>query len=163
MTLQPGGGGAEIPGDMSEAVRLVGRISGAIRKSGRAAFAQRVVHPGAVQASIGYDSFLDDSAQLRSPAGPRIVIFEAGSLSIEVSVTAEQLAGQVIPPTSGDITMLTLDGVAAATTASEMGSFMLSAPPPGPIRFHCRIDEAEVFTDWMELRPAAGPIPPRTP
>jgi len=147
----------EILRDIKDAVRRVGRVPESVLDAGRAAFTRRIAHPGAALASVGYDSLLDDCAQLRAPGSPRVVTFETDSLSIEVMITDEQLLGQLIPPTAGRIAMLRVEGVAEDGAADEMGRFVLSLPSPGPTRFRCEIGGSEVFTDWMDLRPMPPP------
>jgi hypothetical protein len=146
--------------DLSDVVRRVARVPEAIREAGRAAFTRGPLPPGAELASVGYDSLLDDAAQLRAPHAPRIVTFESDAVSIEVTVADKQLIGQLIPPASGRVAMLTVDGLAEEGAVDEMGRFVLSPPPPGPTRFRCRIGESEVLTDWMNLRPVPPSIPP---
>jgi hypothetical protein len=78
-------------------------------------------------------------------------VFKADSLTIDIAIDDDQLVGQLVPATAGEVTMMTLDGVAGEAAADEMGCFILSPPPPGPTRFRCRIDGREVFTDWLRL------------
>lgn len=160
MTSQSRDEDEEILRDIKDAVRRVGRVPDSVLDAGRTAFTRRIAHPGAALASVGYDSLLDDSAQLRAPGSPRVVTFETDSLSIEVTITDEQLLGQLIPPAAGRIAMLRVEGVAQDGAADEMGRFVLSLPSPGPTRFRCEIGESEVFTDWMDLRPMPPPVGP---
>ena len=145
--------------DVADAVRRAGEVPEAIREAGRVAFTRRNLDPGAVVVSVGYDSLLDDSVEMRAPGSPRIVTFETDSLSIEVSISHEQLVGQLIPPAAGTVTMLTIDGIVDEGTVDEMGRFALRPPAAGPTRLRCRVGESEVVTDWMDLRPVPPPDP----
>jgi hypothetical protein len=150
VTSQPWDEDEGLLGAVGDAVRSVGRVPESVRQAGRAAFTRRA-RAGAALARIGYDSLLDEDALLRAPAGPRRLTFETDSLSIDIMIDDNQLVGQLIPAVAGEVAMMTIDGVAAETTADEIGRFVLSKPSPGPTRFRCRIGGSEVFTDWMKL------------
>ena len=96
-------------------------------------------------------SLLDEDVRLRAPDGPRMVVFRSDSLTIDIAIDDDRLTGQIIPAGAGEVTMMTIEGVAGEATADEMGCFVLSPPAPGPTRFRCRIDGSEVFTDWLRL------------
>jgi hypothetical protein len=159
VTSQPREEDEGILRDISDAVRHVGRVPEAVREAGLAVFPKRTARRGAVLASIDYDSLLDDGAQLRAPGGARVVTFDTGSLSIEVVIDEERLVGQLIPPAAGRVAILRVEGVVEEAVVDEMGRFVLPTPSPGPSRFRCQIGESEVFTDWMDLRPAPPPSP----
>jgi len=103
---------------------------------------------------VRYDSVLDDELHLRDGdqgGGPRIVAFEADSLSVEIELTDDQVVGQLVPPTAGEVRLVTLAGTASETTADSMGCFVLPRPAPGPVRFDCVVGGRSVVTDWVRL------------
>ena len=150
MTSQPWDEDKELLGAMTDAVRSLGHVPESVRKAGRAAFTHRTPAEAAL-ASIDYDSLLDEDVRLRAPDGPRMVVFRSDSLTIDIAIDDDRLTGQIIPAGAGEVTMMTIEGVAGEATADEMGCFVLSPPAPGPTRFRCRIDGSEVFTDWLRL------------
>lgn len=139
--------------ELGEVVRSVGRVPDSVRETGRAAFNCRTVDPQLVLASVSYDSCLDDGLYLRGEGstGPRIVAFQAESLCVEIELTDEQVVGQLVPPSAGEVSMMTIDGIAGQATADAMGCFGLPLPSPGPVRFRCRTPASAVLTDWVHL------------
>jgi hypothetical protein len=140
----------EILGAVAEAVHSLGRVPESIRAAGLAAFVHRM-SPDAALASLDYDSLLAEDSMLRAPEGPRIVVFRADSLTIDIAIGEDNLVGQLVPAAAGEVAMMTMDGVVGAVTADEMGCFELPPPSPGPVRFRCRVGGGEVFTDWLRL------------
>ncbi|WP_214407721.1 hypothetical protein [Pseudonocardia lacus] len=88
-------------------------------------------------AALAYDSLLDDDAALaRSVAGPRIVTFEAGELTVEVEVddrpSGRRLVGQLVPAQAAALELRRLtpeSSGAISTTADDLGRFLLPMPP----------------------------------
>jgi hypothetical protein len=135
--------------ELGEALRAAGRVPPSFDEASRAAYARRTT--GAALARLGYDSLLDDAVHLRDPDAPRIVSFEAGSLTVEIEIADDWLVGQLIPPSSGEVTLVTMHGDAGRALADDAGCFLLPVPPPGPVRFRCRVPQGEVVTDWVRL------------
>src|SRR5829696_4766803 len=105
-----------------------------IRRAARRAFAGRAAGRSGVLAEISYDSLLDVfRVRGELPGGGRILSFEAGDLSVEVEILGEGVTGQLVPVAAGRVQMLTLDGVAAETTADALGRFVLARPGTGPV------------------------------
>jgi hypothetical protein len=121
-----------------------------MRRAALAAFDTR--RTGGILAKIRYDSLLDVLRwRDEAPAGRRILSFEAEDLSVEVEVLGDRLTGQLVPPTPGRVELMTLDRVAAATTADSLGRFTLSLSVTGPVRFRCEVPSGVVVTDWVRL------------
>jgi hypothetical protein len=139
--------------EVREAVLHAGRVPHSILDAGRAAFARRMSEAGFRLAILRYDSLLDDALQFRaeSETGPRIVTFEADSLSVEIELAEDKIVCQLIPPAGGEVTMLTVDGVAGQVQADAIGCFVFPRPSPGPVRFRCQTRESRLVTDWVHL------------
>jgi hypothetical protein len=139
--------------ELREAVRRAGGARPSVRETARAAFTRRSREAGLALASLSYDSLLDDALQLRAGAesSPRIVMFQAEAMSVEIELAHGNILGQLIPPTGGEVMMMTLDGITGQAAADAMGCFVLSLPKPGPARFRCQTAESELITDWVRL------------
>jgi hypothetical protein len=87
-------------------------------------------------AAEAYDSLLDDDTALaRSVAGPRIVTFEAGELTVEVEVddrpSGRRLVGQLVPAQPASLELrrpMAAPTGAISTAADELGRFLLPLP-----------------------------------
>ena len=90
------------------------------------------------------------AAQVRGagPGSPRTFAFHGERLSVEVEVDDAGMVGQLIPPGSGQITLVTPGGTQAATQADEVGCFSLPVPPSGPARLDCRRGGDHFVTEW---------------
>jgi hypothetical protein len=138
---------------LAEALRHAGTVPESVRAAASAAFAMRTVDPRFRLASISYESCPHDrsvSSEQR-PTDRRIIAFRADTLSVLIETTSTHLAGRLIPPTSGDIVMMTVAGPAGETTTDAAGCFILRRPAPGPVRLHCETAHSAVITDWVRL------------
>ena len=64
---------------------------------------------------LTFDSALEPVRGLRSGSGqPRVLIFTAAHLSLELEVMADHVVGQIIPPGPGEVVVETPDGEQAA-------------------------------------------------
>lgn len=100
-------------------------------------------------AELTYDSLLDDTPTLARSAGqPRIMTFEAGSVTIEVEVDTapgrRRLLGQLVPAQEAEL-MLRDGDPSIVGRADAMGRFIL--PLPGrPVRMSLRCRLADGTT-----------------
>ncbi|HEU0090273.1 MAG TPA: hypothetical protein VFQ77_21895 [Pseudonocardiaceae bacterium] len=119
----------------------------------RAAFTWRTVDEELALATLVYDSSVAERPLVRSASlpGSRTLVFEADTVAVEVDATPDALVGRVVPAGRADISLLTLDGPVSATTADDMGSFVLPTAPPGPVRLRCQTATAHLVTDWVRL------------
>jgi hypothetical protein len=76
--------------------------------------------------------------------------FEANSLSVEVELAEDKIVGQLVPPASGTVTVMTLDGVAGQAQTDTVGRFVLPRPSPRPVRFCCQA-QVNLITDWVRV------------
>jgi hypothetical protein len=106
-------------------------------------------------AQLTYDSHRDTAgaAVTRSEAASiRALTFTSAHLSIELEVTADSLLGQIIPPRSGTIEVLTSTGASTTTPVDEIGCFSVVPIPVGQFRLRCRTtDGTDVLTGWTTV------------
>jgi hypothetical protein len=138
---------------LGEALTSAGPITERMLASGEGAFAWRTVDDELAMASLMYDSSVDDSVLVRKPSAdaPRMLVFEGTALSVEIQVTGRTIVGQLIPPDRGEIAVQTTDGIVEVVPADDMGCFLLTCPPPGPMRLRCRSADVDLVTEWLRL------------
>jgi hypothetical protein len=133
---------------LGQAVRSVGPIPPAVLAAGEAAWSWRTVD--AELAALTSDSTAGDPALVRSAAAaPRTLVFEGGGLAVELSVTEEGLVGQLVPPTEGEVTLLSREGVLDHTTVDEVGCFTFEHAVDGEVQLRCGTSSGVVRTDWF--------------
>jgi hypothetical protein len=134
--------------ELRAALRRAGPPTPAMIAAGRAAFSWGSVD--AELAVLTHDSLRDGLAGVRGAAAPpRTLIFTGAEVSVEVEQTETDLTGQLIPPTSGEVGLWSLDGEVAALTTDELGCFDFECPPGGLVRLRCRTTSGVLVTDWF--------------
>lgn len=108
-------------------------------------------------AAILEDSLVDDEARagVRSVGMPRLVVFGAGDLEIEIEVfdglDGRRMVGQLAPACAARVRVRTPWGVGEVVDADELGRFS-AALPGGPISLRIERDGvAPVATAWLAL------------
>lgn len=139
--------------ELGAALRSAGPITDSDLARGRASFTWRTVDDDLALAELVYDSLIQERSLVRDEVVPggRTLIFEGDAMSVEVDATADMLTGRVVPPGRADLSLMTVTGPAGETTTDDMGCFVLAAPPPGPVRLHCRTATTRLVTDWIRL------------
>jgi hypothetical protein len=138
--------------DLSEAVRETAPLADAIAAYGRGAYAWRTVDRDLLRASLSFDSSLERVTERRAgPDDPRVLTFTAAPLSLELEVTPDQVVGQIVPPSAGEIRVETADGLTFHVEADDVGFFVLPNVPRGTVRLRCDTTVARLVTDWMCL------------
>jgi len=122
------------------------------------AFAWRTVD--ADLAELVFDSLVDhdQAALVRGSGQGRMLSFRAGSLTIEVEVTAKgnsrKLIGQLLPPQRAQVDIRHGDNV-ATIEADELGRFSAGRLQAGPVSLRCRPGPESVqplvVTDWVAI------------
>ena len=103
-------------------------------------------------ASLTFDSALEPVRGLRSGSGqPRVLIFTAARLSLELEVMADLVVGQIVPPGPGEVVVETPDGTTFRIEADDIGLFDFAGLPRGQVRLRCETPDGNLVTDWVCL------------
>lgn len=139
--------------ELGAALRGAGPITNHDLAQGMASFTWRTVDDDLLLAALVYDSSVQERVLVRDEVVPggRTLIFEGDTMSVEVDATVDLLTGRVVPPGRADLSLMTVTGPAGETTTDDMGCFAFAAPPPGPVRLHCRTATTRLVTDWIRL------------
>jgi hypothetical protein len=123
----------------------------------RRALAWRTVD--AELAELTLDS-LTEQAAVRSSTGPRLVSFEAESLTVDVEVgdtgdtgDTRRLVGQLVPPRPAQVTVRSASGE-HTVEANDIGCFTAEGIAPGPVSLLCRVADSPdrpVVTSWIAI------------
>jgi hypothetical protein len=133
------------------AVRQAGAPTPTMIAAGQAAFSWRTIDAELV--ALTHDSLADESVLVRSSdAAPRSLVFEGRERSVELDETEDGLVGQLVPPTSGEVALLSPGGEEIAHAAiDELGCFCFESSPAGPVRLRCQTDSGALLTEWFRL------------
>lgn len=111
-------------------------------------------------AELVYDSLADadESSQVRSSPGQRLVSFAVGGTTIDVEVTAagpgRTVMGQIAPPQRATVD-IRYPRDTVTVEADELGRFQSGQLPPGPASLRLRPppggDGRPIVTDWIAL------------
>lgn len=138
--------------DLSGAIRETAPLADVIAEYGKGAYAWRTVDRDLLRASLSFDSSLEQATEQRSgPDNPRVLTFTAAPLSLELEVMPDQVVGQIVPPSAGEILVETADGVTFHVEADDLGFFVLPNVPRGTVRLRCDTTMARLVTDWICL------------
>jgi hypothetical protein len=111
-------------------------------------------------ALLTWDSDVDSPlAAVRGPmdlAGPRALTFEREGLVVEIEIgpaaTGRSLVGQLVPPQTARVRVVTAAGESIDLDVDELGRFARDHLPVGPLRLRVeRPDAAAVVTAWVRL------------
>jgi hypothetical protein len=120
--------------------------------AGHAAWAWRDID--AELAALAYDSALDPrlSELVRAAAPPRTIVFRTADLSVELEVSGQDVAGQLVPPGPGEAELRWPGGGTRPVPLDEAGRFEFDAVPSGLVRLRCRAaGGAALTTTWVRL------------
>jgi hypothetical protein len=131
------------------AVRHAGTPTPSMIAAGEAAFSWRTVD--AELAALIHDSLADESVLVRSSAAPRSLVFEGRQRSVELDETDDGLIGQLVPPSSGAVTLLGPNGELGRTEVDELGCFSFPTSAAGLLRLHCETPAGLLITEWFRL------------
>ncbi|HEY0934298.1 MAG TPA: hypothetical protein VGD91_11210 [Trebonia sp.] len=138
--------------DLAGALRATEPLAGVIAEFGKGAYAWQTVDRDLLRASLSFDSALEPAVEQRSDsADARVLTFTASPLSLELEIMPDQVAGQIVPPGTGEIRVETADGVTFQVEADEAGFFVLPGVPHGTVRLRCDTAAARLVTDWIRL------------
>jgi len=145
---------AELLAALRDMLALVDPVPPAVQQAARAAFPWRLIDSDL--ARLVEDSALSPAAGVRSPAGARLLTFEAGPLTVVVEVSARgaerRLLGQLVPPAAAMVEVRHAGG-SQHVPADELGRFTVESLPAGPVSLVCRTPahEPPVVTSWVSV------------
>lgn len=140
----------ELLAGLAEAARHAGEPTSRMVTAGEAAFSWRTID--AELAQLTYDSMADEAALVRDAGtASRQLVFEGAGLAVELEHTSNGLVGQLVPATTGNVTLLGPAGEVASVQTDELGCFCFDGAHRGPVRLRCVTDSAEVLTDWVQV------------
>jgi len=106
-------------------------------------------------AEISLDSLLEAGSGIRSTVAPRLVSFEAPTLTVEVEICetgdTRRLVGQLVPPSEAEIVVRHQDGH-LSVSADQLGRFTAEGVPGGPVSLLVHFPAApmqSVVTSWV--------------
>jgi hypothetical protein len=136
--------------ELQAALRQAGEATPTMVAAGQAAFSWRTVD--AELAALTHDSLRDELVGVRGATSPtRTLVFSGAQVSVELELTDDSLAGQLIPPGPGEVTVWRPGGEFASAAADELGCFDVDRPRSGLIRLRCRTSSGDLVTDWFRV------------
>ena len=138
--------------DLAEAVRATAPLATTITAHAEGALSWRTIDEDLLLASLTFDSSLEQASLTRAEASEsRALVFTSAPLSMELEIMHDQVVGQILPPSAGEILIETSDGEEFHVSADESGFFELPPLPAGPVRLRCDTATGRVVTDWVRL------------
>jgi hypothetical protein len=156
----------ELLAELAEALRAEREVPGRLVEAGRALYTWRSIDAELADlapARLTYDSFVDDAALQGDEVGLfavtrsetaalRSLTFAADDLSIELEVTADGVLGQLVPPQSATVQVVTPDQERHDVAVDDVGWFTIRPVPRARFRLTCRtVGGLSVVTDWINL------------
>ncbi|MFF0014251.1 hypothetical protein [Streptomyces sp. NPDC005374] len=102
-------------------------------------------------AELTFDSVVDALPVRGATGAPRMLTFHAGEVTVDVELTAHGLMGQVLPPCSARIEVLTGPQAGSPLTTDDMGRFTYETAPAGPFALRLRTGDEVIVTDWLTV------------
>ncbi|MFJ2608229.1 hypothetical protein ACIQOU_27905 [Streptomyces sp. NPDC091279] len=100
-------------------------------------------------AELTFDSVVDAIPVRGALDVPRMLTFQAGAVTVDIELTADGLMGQVLPPQTARIEVLSGPRAGSPLTTDSLGRFTSEEPPSGPFALKLRTGEGVVVTDWL--------------
>lgn len=139
-------------GDLREVLEQLDPVPPEVVSAARSAWTWRTLD--AELAELAHDSALEPGAGVRGHAGPRLLTFEAPSLTVVVEVTetgsTRRLLGQLVEPRPAEVQCRHAGG-STRTSADELGRFLVEDVSAGPVSFVCSIEGRSVMTSWVSV------------
>ncbi|MFI0512070.1 hypothetical protein RKD19_001224 [Streptomyces canus] len=102
-------------------------------------------------ADLTFDSVVDAIPVRGATGTPRMLTFHAGEVTVDVELTPQGLMGQVLPPQSARIEVLSGPEAGSPLTTDDMGRFTCDRSPAGPFALRLRTDGQVIVTDWLTV------------
>lgn len=100
-------------------------------------------------AELTFDSVVDAIPVRGAVDVPRMLTFHAGGVTVDVELSAQGLMGQVLPPQTAGIEVLSGPVSGSPLETDAMGRFTYGEPPTGPFALRLRTGEGVLVTDWL--------------
>lgn len=127
-------------------------VDESIIRAGEAAFTWRTIDAELEIIGLGTDSGLVGTGQVRGrPDSRRTLAFHGDRVGVELEIDEEGIIGQLTPPGTGHVTLITVDGPQATAQTDEVGGFTLPRPAGGPVRLECALGADHFITEWTTL------------
>jgi hypothetical protein len=137
--------------DLSDALREA-TLAETLAEHGKGAYAWRTVDEDLFLASLSSDTSLERMRERRAnPSDPRVLVFTAPPLSLELEVMPDRVVGQIVPPGPGEIQVEAADGATVQADADQAGFFHLPGTLSGTVRLRCDTPTGRLVTDWVRL------------
>lgn len=137
---------------LSDALHQVRPLTDRVARFGRGAYAWRCIDQDLIRASLTFDSLLEEVTATRGDDGdPRVLVFTATPLSVELQVHAGYVLGRIVPPGPGTVVAEDADGESSVCQADDLGFFTLAGPAAGPMRLRCETPTGKLVTDWVRF------------
>lgn|GEM_PF-1900747 len=102
-------------------------------------------------AELTFDSVVDALPIRGAEDAPRMLTFHAGGLTVDVELGAHGLMGQVLPPQTASVEVLSGPQAGSPLSTDAMGRFTYDEPPTGPFALRLRTGEGTLVTDWLTV------------
>jgi hypothetical protein len=135
--------------ELATAVRQAGAPTPTMTAAGYAAYSWATVD--AELLALTHDSLVEEAVGVRGASGPRDLVFEGTQVSVELEQDPDCLVGQLVPPTTGEVSLLGPDGELARTDVDELGRFRFERSVAGLVRLRCSTSSGVLLTDWVRL------------
>jgi hypothetical protein len=135
--------------ELATAVRQAGAPTPTMTAAGYAAYSWATVD--AELLALTHDSLVEEAVGVRGASGPRDLVFEGTQVSVELEQDPDCLIGQLVPPTTGEVSLLGPDGELARTDVDELGRFRFERSVAGLVRLRCSTSSGVLLTDWVRL------------
>ncbi|AZS89706.1 hypothetical protein ACIQKE_03925 [Streptomyces griseoviridis] len=100
-------------------------------------------------AELTFDSVTDAIPVRGAVEAPRMLTFQADGLTVDVELTGHGLMGQVLPPQTAAIEVLSGPRAGSSLTTDPLGRFTSQEPPSGPFALRLRTGGGVLVTDWL--------------
>jgi hypothetical protein len=136
--------------ELRSVVRRAGGPTPAMTAAAEAAYSWATVD--AELAALTSDSLVDEAVGVRgASAGPRDLVFGTARMSVELEQDADCLLGQLVPPSTGEASLLRPDGELARADVDELGRFRFEGSVTGLVRLRLATSSGVLLTDWVRL------------
>ncbi|MET7473552.1 hypothetical protein ABZT17_04180 [Streptomyces sp. NPDC005648] len=102
-------------------------------------------------AELTFDSVVDALPVRGAEDAPRMLTFHAGGLTVDVELGAHGLMGQVLPPQTASVEVLSGPRAGSPLSTDAMGRFTYDESPSGPFALRLRTDGGTLVTDWLTV------------